>query len=58
MKVMEKVTDDFLNYTYNKLNQIDSSKMCVEPWPPSKSGSIEGILVWYLEKTDGTIKLN
>lgn len=37
--VMEKVTDDFLKFTYNKLNQIDSRKMCVTPWPPLKSVS-------------------
>lgn len=47
IKVMERVTDDFLKFTYNKLNEIDSSKMCVEPWPPSKSVSADGFKLHY-----------
>ncbi|XP_062579234.1 uncharacterized protein LOC134241172 [Saccostrea cucullata] len=42
MKVMEKVSEDFLKFTYNRLKEIDSSKMCVEPWPPTKSVSADG----------------
>ncbi|XP_061187066.1 uncharacterized protein LOC133195224 [Saccostrea echinata] len=37
MKVSEIVSDDFLKFTYNRLKEIDSSKMCVEPWPPATS---------------------
>ncbi|XP_056018429.1 uncharacterized protein LOC130054076 [Ostrea edulis] len=42
MKVMEKVSDDFLKFTYNRLKEIDSRKMCVEPWPPTTSVSADG----------------
>ncbi|XP_048764539.2 uncharacterized protein LOC125672347 isoform X2 [Ostrea edulis] len=42
MKVMEKVSDDFLKFTYNRLKEIDSRKMCVEPWPPTTSISADG----------------
>jgi hypothetical protein len=42
MQVMEKVTEVFLKYTYNRLNEIDSRKMCVEPWPPTTSVSEDG----------------
>ena len=42
LKVMERVTDDFLKYTYNRLKEIDGRKMCVEPWPPTKSASADG----------------
>ena len=38
----ERVTDDFLKYTYNRLKEIDSKQMCVEPWPPKKSVSSDG----------------
>ena len=38
----ERVTDDFLKYTYNRLKEIDSKRMCVEPWPPRKSVSSDG----------------
>ena len=38
----ERVTDDFLKYTYNRLKEIDSKRMCVEPWPPKKSVSSNG----------------
>lgn len=44
IEVMERVTDDFLKFTYNKLKDFDSSKMCVEPWPPSKSVSEDGYI--------------
>lgn len=48
MKVMESVTEDFLKLTYNKLNEIDGRKMCVDPWPPSKSAPTDGSkLVWH-----------
>ncbi|XP_048760860.2 uncharacterized protein LOC125670011 isoform X2 [Ostrea edulis] len=42
MKVMEKVSDDFLKFTYNRLKEIDSRRMCVEPWPPTTSVSEDG----------------
>ncbi|XP_048759383.2 uncharacterized protein LOC125668981 [Ostrea edulis] len=42
MTVMEKVSDDFLKFTYNRLKEIDSRKMCVEPWPPTTSISADG----------------
>lgn len=53
---MERVTDDFLKFTYNKLNKINSSKMCVDPWPPSKIASTDGFkLVCYGMVGDFTI---
>jgi hypothetical protein len=39
MKVIEKVSEDFLKFTYDRLDEIDSRKMCVEPWPPTISVS-------------------
>ena len=42
INVTERVTDDFLKYTYNRLKEIDSKQMCVEPWPPKKSVSSDG----------------
>nr|XP_022314944.1 fibroblast growth factor receptor 4-like [Crassostrea virginica] len=47
INVTERVTDDFLKYTYNRLKEIDSKRMCVEPWPPRKSVSSDGTKLHY-----------
>nr|XP_022316810.1 fibroblast growth factor receptor 2-like [Crassostrea virginica] len=47
INVTERVTDDFLKYTYNRLKEIDSKRMCVEPWPPNKSVSSDGTKLQY-----------
>ena len=58
--VTERVTDDFLKYTYNRLKEIDSKRMCVEPWPPKKSLSSDGTklvrISFFSYKTASSIK--
>ncbi|XP_078318841.1 uncharacterized protein LOC111119242 [Crassostrea virginica] len=42
MIVMEGVTNDFVKYTYNRLEELSSTVKSIEPWPPEIRTSADG----------------
>ena len=39
--VMEGVTNDFLKYTYNRLEELSGTMNSIEPWPPKIKSSAD-----------------
>ena len=40
--VVEGVTNDFVKYTYNRLEELSGTMNSIEPWPPEKRPSADG----------------
>ena len=39
---MEEVTNDFVTYTYPRLEELGDTMNSIEPWPPEKRSSANG----------------
>nr|XP_022314940.1 uncharacterized protein LOC111119241 isoform X2 [Crassostrea virginica] len=52
---MEEVTNDFVTYTYPRLEELGDTMNSIEPWPPEKRSSANGYQLHY--KFKGTMHL-